>query len=99
MEDFFLDGWSAIFNCGFTLIKYYYDKIMKLEEDKLVTFMIKDFCGQDILKNENFNIIEKHYNENAEKINELLISKLVKITRYENLHTFLKNNYNNNISI
>ena len=90
LEDFFLDGWSAIFNCGFTLIKYYYDKIMKLEEDKLVTFMIKDFCEQDILKNENFNIIEKHYNENAEKINELLISKLVKITRYENTHSFLK---------
>ena len=90
MENFILDGWSAIFNSGYTLTRYYFDKIMNIEGDKLITFMIKDLCNQDIVKNENFNKIEEHYNKNSEIINELLISKLVKITRYENTHSFIK---------
>ena len=55
--------------------------------------MIKDLCEQEIVKNENFHKIKKIYEENSEKINELLISKLVKITRYENIHIFLKSKY------
>ena len=90
MENFILDGWSAIFNSGYTLTRYYFDKIMNIEGDILITFMIKDLCNEDIVKNENFDKIEEHYNKNSEMINELLISKLVKITRYENTHSFIK---------
>lgn len=90
MENFILDGWSAIFNSGYTLTRYYFDKIMNIEGDILITFMIKDLCNEDIVKNENFDKIEEHYNKNYEMINELLISKLVKITRYENTHSFIK---------
>ena len=93
MENFILDGWSAIFNSGFTLANYNIDKIRKLESEKLINFMIKDLCEQEIVKNENFHKIKKIYEENSEKINELLISKLVKITRYENIHIFLKSKY------
>ena len=88
-ESFIVDGWSAIFNSGFTLCKYYFDKIMKIEGDLLINFMIKDLIDQDIVNNENFQLIKEIYNKNSEQINELLISKLVKITKYENAHSYL----------
>ena len=91
MENYIIDGWSAIFNSGFTLTRYYFDKIMKIEEEKLINYMIKDICEEDIVQNENFEKIQKYYEKNSEKINEFLISKLIKITRYENINTFLKN--------
>ena len=90
LEDFILDGWSAIFNCGYSLTRYYFDIIMKIEGDKIINFMIKDLCEQDIFENKNYNKIVECYDKNAEIINELLINKLVKITRYENSHSFLK---------
>jgi hypothetical protein len=90
IEDFILDGWSAIFNSGFTLTRYYFKKIMEIEGDQIINYMIKDLCQQDIIKNENFNKIEKYYDKNSEIINELLINKLVKIAKYENNHSFQK---------
>ena len=92
IENFIIDGWSALFNSGYTLTRYYFDKIMKIEEENLINFMIKGICEEDIVKNENFDKIKKLYEKNSEKINELLIRKLVKITRYENVNSFLKNN-------
>ena len=89
MENFIIDGWSAIFNSGFTLTKYYFDKIMKIEEEKLYNFMIKEICDSEIVKNENFSEIKEIYAKNAENINEFLISKLIKITRYEKVNNFL----------
>ena len=91
IENFILDGWSAIFNSGFTLINYSFDKIMEIEEDELINFMIQDLIEQDIVKNENFHKIKDIYNKNSESINELLFSKLLKITKYENIYTFIKN--------
>ena len=90
MEDFILDGWSAIFNSGFTLTRYYFKKIMEIEGDQIINYMIKDLCSEDIIKNENFNKIEKYYDKNSEIINEMLINKLVKIANYENNHSFQK---------
>ena len=90
MENFIIDGWSAIFNSGFTLTTYHFDKIMKIEEEALITFMIKYLTEEDIVKNENFHKIKEIYEKNSEKINEFLVNKLVKIARYENTHSFLK---------
>ena len=89
LEDFILDGWSAIFNSGFTLMNYNFDKIMMYEGDKLITFMINDLCELDSIKNENFNIIKKLYEKNSVKINEVLIKKLLAIAKYENNHDYL----------
>jgi len=91
IESFIVDGWSAVFNTGFTLTNYYFDKIMKIEREDLINFMIKDFIQQDIVQNENFSKIKGIYEKNSELINEYLINKLVKITTYENSHKYLKN--------
>ena len=82
---------SAVFNTGFTLTNYYFDKIMKIEREELINFMIKDFIQQDIVNNENFSKIKRKYEKNSELISEYLINKLVKITTYENSHEYLKN--------
>ena len=91
IENFIVDGWSAVFNTGFTLMNYYFDKIMKIERDDLINFMIKDFTHQDIVLNENFGKIKGIYEKNSELINEYLINKLVKIATYENSHQYIKN--------
>ena len=91
IENFIIDGWSAVFNTGFTLINFYFDKIMKIEREELINFMIKDFIQQDIIDNENFSKIKGIYEKNSELISEYLINKLVKITTYENSHKYLKN--------
>jgi hypothetical protein len=92
IENFIIDGFSAIFISGFTLMKYQLNKIIELETDKLITYMIRDLCEQDIVKNENFDKIKKLYEKNSEKINESLISKLVKITNYEKENPYLMKN-------
>ena len=92
MENFILDGFSAIFASGYTIIRYHINKIRELEAGQLISFMIKDLCEQETFKNENFKEIKKYYEINSEKINETLINKLIKITNYEIENPYLKKN-------
>ena len=82
IEDFFLNGWSAIFNAGYTVIKYHKNEIIKLKLDKLLNYMVNNF-GKEDAKNENFENVKKEYIKNSYQINEELISKLLKIASYE----------------
>ena len=82
MEDFFLNGWSAIFNAGYTVIQYHRNEILGLKLDKLLHYMVNNFAKEDA-KNENYENIKKLYIKNSFKINEELISKLLKIKKYE----------------
>ncbi len=97
LENFFLDGWSAVFNSGFTLSKCSFNQIMKLNQEKLIVFMNKDLCQQDILDNDHFTEMKNHYIKNGEQINELFIDKLIHVTKFENSHEFIKNDNNNMI--
>ena len=92
VENFLLDGFSAIFISGFTIIRYHIKQIRKLESEDLISFMIKGLCEQDTFKNENFDEIKNYYEKNSEIINELLINKLIKITFYENENPYLNKN-------
>ena len=92
LENYFLDGFSAIFTSGFTVIRYHIKEIMELGTDKLIAFMISDMCNQDIFKNENFDKIKKYYEINSKNINELLINKLVDILIYEKENPYLLKN-------
>ena len=83
LESFFLNGWSAIFNAGYTIIKYLRNDIIKLKAEVLMDFMVNSFGKKEILKEENFEIIKKQYIKNSYQINEELILKLLKITEYE----------------
>ena len=83
IEKFIIEGWSVIFNCGFTLLEYYYDKIMALEKDKLMIFIMDILEDQEIVKNENFEKLKNLYLKNSRLINEFFIEKLKDITIFE----------------
>ena len=91
IEDFFLNGWSAIFNAGYTVIKYHKNEIIGLKTDKLLNYMVNNFAKDDA-KNENFESIKKEYIKNSYQINEELIDKLLKITKYEENKNKIKDN-------
>ncbi len=81
MENFFLNGWSAIFNAGYTIIKYLRDNILVMKADTLMNFMVNTFGREEILKPENFETIKNKYIKNSFQINADLISKLIKISK------------------
>jgi len=60
-----LEGWSALFNCGFTLLESTYEKIMLLEKDSLTSFVIN--ISSVIAKDDDF---EKNYGEELAQFNE-----------------------------
>ena len=82
-ENFILNGWSAIFNAGYTVLKYYYAEILELKGDKLMNFMVNKFNQLDLFKNENIKEVRKLYIQNYNQINESYILKLQKICEYE----------------
>jgi hypothetical protein len=90
LENFILDGWSAIINSEFSLINYYFDEIMKMNDfGEIVPFLL-ELNNKDVVKNENFHKIKNIFNKNSEKIDEILINKLREIVEYENKNSFLK---------
>ena len=89
IEKFILEGWSSIFNCGFTLLEYCYEKIMILEKDKLLTYLMNILENEEILKNENFEKAKELYLKNSILINEFFIENLIEITKFEENNKYL----------
>ena len=94
IERFILEGWSAIFNCGFTLLEYCYEKIMTLEREKLLTYVMNILDNEQIFKNENFEKVKELYLKNSILINEFFIEKLFEITKYEEKNKYLNETIN-----
>ena len=90
LENFILDGWPAVINSGYSLINYYFDEIMEMNDfGKIITFML-ELTKKDIVKNENFFKIKNIYKKNSENIDEVLINKLKEIVEYEEKNNYLK---------
>ena len=94
LERFILEGWSAIFNCGFTLLEYCYEKIMILEKEKLLTYVMNILNTEEILKNENFEKAKELYLKNSNLINEFFIENLIEITKFEETNKYLNEELN-----
>jgi len=94
IEKFILEGWSVILNCGYTLLEYCYEKLMILEKDKLISYVMNLMEREDILKNENFDKIKQLFLKNAILINEFFIEKLIEITKFEEEKKYLNENIN-----
>ena len=89
IERFILEGWSAIFNCGLTLLEYCYEKIMVLEKDKLLTYLMSILDNEKILENENFDVVKELYLKNSILINEYFFEKLNDITTFEENNKYI----------
>ena len=94
IEKFILEGWSAIFNCGFTLIEYCYNKIMALEKENLMTYVMNILNKEEILKNENYEKAKALYLKNSILINEFFIEKLIEISKFEENNKYLNDAIN-----
>ena len=90
LEKFILEGWSALFNCGFTLLEFTYDKIMLLEKDSLTSFVIN--ISSVITKDENFEETKNIFNKNSYFIDEFFVEKLIEITKMEKNNNYLDEN-------
>ena len=89
IERFILEGWSAIFNCGLTLLEYCYEKIMALEKDKLLTYLMNILDNEKILENDNYDLVKELYLKNSILINEYFFGKLLEITTFEENNKYL----------
>ena len=90
LENFILDGWPAVINSEFSLMNYYFDEIMKMDDfGEIISFMLQ-LSNKDVVKNENFHQIKKIFKKNSEKIDENLINKLREIVEYEEKNDYLK---------
>ena len=92
LEKFILEGWSALFNCGFTLLEFTYEKIMLLEKDNLTSFVIN--ISSVITKDENFEETKNIFNKNSYFIDEFFVEKLMEITNMEKNNNYLDENIN-----
>ena len=82
-EKFILDGWDAVFNAGFTALKFCCKEIVKIKEDIIYNYLTNDFSTKDIFKNSNFDSSEIEFINNSEFINDRLILLLNKVCNYE----------------
>lgn len=83
IENFLLNGWSAIMNAGYTLMKYLKNDMLQMKGDILMTFLVNKFGQDKIINKENFDNLKNQYIKNSYIINDSLISKLMKLEEYE----------------
>ena len=89
IEKFIIEGWSVIFNCSLTLLEYCYDKIMTLEQEKLLYYILNIFENEEILENKNFEKAKSLYLKNSTFLNEFFFDKLLAITKFEEKNKYL----------
>ena len=82
-EKFILDGWDAVFNAGFTALKYCCRELVKIKEDIIYNYLTNDFGNKGVFKNSNFDLSKSDYINNCGFINDKLIELLNKICNYE----------------
>ena len=78
LENFILDGYIAIFRAGITFLNYYQNKMILLEKDRFLEFLINDM-SQDMITNENFNLFRNlfEYNKNLIKFEDFSLLNII----------------------
>ena len=78
LENFILDGYIAIFRAGITFLNYYQNKMILLEKDRFLNFLINDM-SQDMITNENFNLFRNlfEYNKNLIKFEDFSLLNII----------------------
>ena len=82
-EHFIIEGWSVIFNCGFSLLDFCYNKLLSLDKEKLYVYVMHLLKKEDIMNNEDFEKLKKLYIKNSKIINAFSINTLIEIAKCE----------------
>ena len=94
IENFIIDGWPVIFNCGFTILEFYYNKLYSLDKEKLYVYVMNILKKENIMNNEDFEKLKQLYMKNSKIINEFSINTLIQITKYEEKNIISNDNDN-----
>ena len=89
IEKFCINGWSAIFNLGLTILEIGYENIKKLEKEELIKYIIKIVNEENIFDNKNYEKCRIIYEKNEKIINENFVDKLIEITKFEYKNKYL----------
>ena len=80
---YIFEGWQAIFNFGFMLMEICHDKIMELNKDKLLSYVMNIFDKENIFDNENYEKCKNIYLKNEKIISNDFINKLISNANFE----------------
>jgi len=83
IENFLLNGWSAIMNAGYTIMKYLKNDMLQMKGDILMTYLVNKIGQDKIINKENFDTLKNQYIKNSYIINDSLIAKLIKLEEFE----------------
>ena len=61
LDCFIIGGWRAINKIGLCLMKHFEKKILNMDTDELLHFLINDIINYDFFKNENYNGLRNIY--------------------------------------
>ena len=89
IEKFCINGWSAIFNLGLTILEIGYENIIKLEKEELIKYIMKIVNEENIFDNKNYEKCRIIYEKNEKIINETFVDKLIEITKFEYKNKYL----------
>ena len=67
-------------------------KIIKLEKEELIKYIMKIVSEENIFDNNNFEKCKLLYEKHEKIINEQFVEKLIEITKFENENNYLINN-------
>ena len=89
IEKFCINGWSAIFNFGLTILEIGYENIIKLEKDELIKYIMQIIHVEKIFDNANYEKCRKVFERNEKYINQYLVDKLIEIVKFEYKNKYL----------
>ena len=89
LEKFCLYSWSSIINLGLVVLEFCYDKIITLEKDDLIKYIMNIIKEEKIFDNKNFEKCKGIYEKNEKIIDNTFVNKLLEISRFEYQNKFL----------
>ena len=94
IDSFIIEGWRAINKIGLCLMKHFEKKILNMDMDELLRFLINDIINYDFFKNENYEPLRIIY-DNLQ-IENGLIENIENEYEIKNSISISSTNNNNN---
>ena len=86
---FCTNNWSAIFDLGLTILEIGYEKIIKLEKEELIKYIMTIVKEENIFDNNNFDKCKSIFEKYEKMINEDYVEKLMEIKDFEYKNKYL----------
>ena len=71
LDDFILNGWCSVFSTFISILKYFEKKILSLNGEELIKFLVNDMGKNELFTDDNFSVFYKLKKQNWVS-NELL---------------------------